>query len=626
MMHTYFRFESAVTQDYVSADGRSAIRKAADGLYLFGPVQPTTICVGPNNSGKSRLLRALASAKRLETLTLRSPTAQRAALLLLLDRIDAAIQPVAGTAEARAVEQQTQHLRQGIQAIPDDDQWMEVPPPSVDALRSAIEAATRAAAAMNATSRSQRKPDPRPARRWAPVRNEISKIVDDITVALEDLKPSVVAHPKRVYIPTLRTARRFGGDTIDHYLAKAHPSLVGDGISVFTGSSIFEELKGLVLGGAEGRRRLLEFETFVSRTCFAGRPIGVSPKGENVDTAHVEIQVGADPGYHLDQLGDGIQQVVLLAFAAFAEPNRLFLVEEPETHLHPGLQRAVIDLYRAAKCGPVVISTHSNHLLDTVLHSRHSLAVVRLRKVGPGGSEGTSFAATRVPEADMGLLADLGVSLSSVARVNAVIWVEGPSDVIYLRCLLEAAVGPESPPIREHLHYSFAMYGGSNVVHHSFGEDDGYALVRALRIGGIPIVVADTDDERKKARNERLSREVGERFHLTPGREVENLFPPRAIAAAVEAFGAGPCEALRAAARGEYRGERIGAWLRRCGVAAPVLHAEEDRLRDKVAFARRVVECVRSSGEQFDAEVLTFARAVLSQVRAANDLEALNAA
>jgi predicted ATPase len=70
----------------------------------------------------------------------------------------------------------------------------------------------------------------------------------------------------------------------------------------------------------------------------------------------------------LDALSEG--QIAYLAFVAMVElnPKRSVLVfDEPEVHLHPALLARVLFMFEdAAKRTPVVLSTHSDRLLDAL--------------------------------------------------------------------------------------------------------------------------------------------------------------------------------------------------------------------------------------------------------------------
>ncbi|WP_218183538.1 ATP-dependent endonuclease, partial [Streptomyces sp. PKU-EA00015] len=160
----------------------------------------------------------------------------------------------------------------------------------------------------------------------------------------------------------------------------------------------------------------------------------------------------------LDNLGTGVHQVIILAVAATVNEHSIMCIEEPEVHLHPVYQRKFIRYLATETSNQYLIATHSAHLLDhhsaTVLHVRHD------------GSRSAMEPAVS-PAQLSGVCADLGYRPSDLLQTNAVIWVEGPSDRIYLNHWISQA----SPDLIEGLHYSIMFYGGG-LLNHLSAEDE----------------------------------------------------------------------------------------------------------------------------------------------------------
>ncbi|QZI69345.1 AAA family ATPase [Pseudomonas protegens] len=169
--------------------------------------------------------------------------------------------------------------------------------------------------------------------------------------------------------------------------------------------------------------------------------------------------------------------------------NQICVIEEPEVHLHPTLQRLMMTRVSeivARKNLQLFISTHSSVLLDL---SSWSVLDTRLFEVnGYALAELTSPARA---------LAGLGIKPSDVFQANGVIWVEGASDRIYILNWLSewCSMHSKTMPV-ENLDFSFVLYGGSTLGHFTSSAAPGLIDIFSINRNSIVIMDRDLDFQR----------------------------------------------------------------------------------------------------------------------------------
>jgi AAA domain, putative AbiEii toxin, Type IV TA system/AAA ATPase domain len=130
----------------------------------------------------------------------------------------------------------------------------------------------------------------------------------------------------------------------------------------------------------------------------------------------------------IDQLGDGVPQIVHMLTSLADSTDKLFLIEEPENDIHPSALKALLTLIqKSSEVNQFVVSTHSNIVVSQLC----SAAGSRLFRVAAGSESDQPGAIVtdvqNVPDARISVLHDLGYAFSDFALWDGWILLEESS-------------------------------------------------------------------------------------------------------------------------------------------------------------------------------------------------------
>ena len=236
----------------------------------------------------------------------------------------------------------------------------------------------------------------------------------------------------------------------------------------------------------------------------------------------------------LESLGTGITELVILASIIACNDNRIICIEEPEIHLHPALQARFMKYLLEDDSNRFIITTHSPTVIN---YPGVQVAHVSKANGASGCRQLDGLGCAR------DLLDDLGVKASDLLQANFVVWVEGPSDRVYLSYWIKRWSDEHNISLEEGIHYSVMIYGGKllNALDASAGGDIPSELISLFRINTHFCVLVDSDKKSSHSRLNSTKRRIidecaqsGAMSWITWGATIENYVPEDVLVASIE--------------------------------------------------------------------------------------------
>jgi AAA domain, putative AbiEii toxin, Type IV TA system len=223
-----------------------------------------------------------------------------------------------------------------------------------------------------------------------------------------------------------------------------------------------------------------------------------------------------DLAVNLNDSGTGVGQVLAILYVAVtSDAARTIVIDEPNTFLHPGAARKLIEILKSFEQHQYIISTHSPEIMSIADPSTLHLTQ------WTGGACVVSRVDTKEVSDIRRALIEVGARLSDVFGSDAVLWVEGPTEQdcfpkILRKCGTSIPLGTSIVAVR-----STGEIGSTHPSPRAMWE-----IYRRISTANalLPTTVAIILDRESRSQSEMddLTRESGDLIKFLPRRTYEN--------------------------------------------------------------------------------------------------------
>ena len=242
--------------------------------------------------------------------------------------------------------------------------------------------------------------------------------------------------------------------------------------------------------------------------------------------------------FALSESGSGLKTIILVLINLIIIPslekyskckNIVFGFEELENNLHPALQRRLFEfLYNFSIENNIYIflTTHS-HIAINTFFDKPEASIYHVIKTGKRSI--VRKIENYIDKVE--ILNDLDVKASDLLQSNGIIWVEGPSDRIYIKKWLEIICNNKYVEGRD---YQFMYYGGRLLSHYSADQEND--LISILMTNRNAAIVMDSDKTNRQSKINLTKQRILKEFEkfgmfawITKGKEIENYLSAELI-------------------------------------------------------------------------------------------------
>jgi hypothetical protein len=206
-------------------------------------------------------------------------------------------------------------------------------------------------------------------------------------------------------------------------------------------------------------------------------------------------------------------------------PIDIIIVEEPELHLHPRLQRVFVE-YLLAYCSnnntQLILSTHSSTVLNVVQQRGGQIVRTEWNESG----QQISAHPVSTTEHLLRLFKEIGVSPGDVLQAEKVLWVEGPHDIPVFREWISKA------PSFRNQSVAIVSLGGDDPA----SSDFDFNAVKEINPNCMVVLDSERSVAGGRPKGKRLTSKskcaaAGIQCHLTDFRSTESYFSSSGLAA-----------------------------------------------------------------------------------------------